>query len=388
MKEAIPFFRHDLGAAEAAAFQWALADPILTAGATVALVERQFAELLGRRHAVAVTSCAAALHISLLALDIGPGDEVITTPMAFVGTATAILRSGARPVFVDVEPDTGNIDAALVEAAITPRTRAILPVHLYGQMADMSSLRAIADRHGLRLIEDSAHCIEGRRDGIAPGELGDTACFSFYATQSLTCGDGGAVVTDSDEIAARLRTLRNYGVTKTGADRTREGYSQWDMTDLGMKCNLDNLHAAILLPQFERLESNWSKRCDLAKEYERGLRGIRGLWWPRMRPHVQHARHLFPVWVTSGRRDEVIAALQSRDIGVTVNYPAIHLLTYFRETFGHERGSFPAAERIGDSGLSLPLYPRLPVEQVREIAATVAEVLGHVGSPATLPAPI
>jgi dTDP-4-amino-4,6-dideoxygalactose transaminase len=379
MTSPIPFFLHDLGAAEAAAFENALADPILTSGDAVAVFERRFAAVLGRRHAVAVTSSTAAVRLALLALRIGSGDDVITSPLAFVGTATAIIESGARIVFVDVEPDTGNIDPERVEAAITPHTRAIVPVHLYGQMADMPALRTIAHQHGLHIVEEASHSIEGRRDGIAPGELGDAACFSFYATHSLTCGEGGAVVTDSDELAARLRSLRLYGVTQTGADRTRDGYRPWDMTDFGLKCALDNLHAAILLPQLQRLEANLLRRRDLATEYERRLAGIRDLWWPRTRPHVEHARHLFPVWVGRGRRNELLSALQSRGIGVTVNYPAVHLLTYFRQSFGHVTGEFPAAERLGDAALSLPLYPRLATTHVAEIAQAIADVLGRVG---------
>src|SRR5438552_5605952 len=226
--DAIPFYLHDLGAAELECVARVLAGPILTTGDTVREFEEQFAGFLGRKHAIAVTSCTGALHMSLLALGIGPGDEVITTPMTFIASSTAVLEAGARPVFVDVEPDTGLLDARLLEAAITPRTKAVLPVHLYGQLCDMRAIREIADRHGLRVVEDAAHCIEGERDGVRPGQLGDTACFSFYATKNLTCGEGGAVVTDRDELAARLRLLRLHGMTKTAADRWREGYQHWD----------------------------------------------------------------------------------------------------------------------------------------------------------------
>lgn len=366
--EPIPFFLHDLGAAEVAAFERALADPILTTGETVAHFERGFADAVGRRHAVAVTSCTGALHLSLLALGIGAGDEVITTPLTFIATSTAIIEAGATPVFVDVEPDTGNLDVARVERAITPRTKAILPVHLYGQMVDMLALRAIADRHDLRIVEDAAHCVEGRRDGIGPARLGDVACFSFYATKSLTCGEGGAIVTDDDALAARLRSLRLHGMTKAAADRQREGYQHWDMTELGWKYNMDNLQAAILLPQLERLEANWARRTAIAAEYKRRLADVPGLSLPKTRPGVRHARHLFPVWIKDGRRDDVVRGLQAHGIGVMVNYRAIHLLTYFRETLGHRPGAFPNAERIGDATLSLPLYPRLEPDRVARVA--------------------
>jgi dTDP-4-amino-4,6-dideoxygalactose transaminase len=360
----VPFFLHDLGKAEADAVAEVLSGPILTTGEYVARFERRFADALGRRHCIAVTSCTGGLHLSLLALGIGPGDEVITTPMTFIATATAILEAGAQPVLVDVEPATGNLDAGRVAEAITPRTRAILPVHLYGHMCDMVALRELADEHGLFIVEDAAHCVEGIRDGIGPGQLGNTACFSFYATKNLACGEGGAIVTDDDDLAARLRLLRHHGMTKTAADRWREGYQHWDMVTFGWKYNMDNIHAAMLLPQLDRLESNWRRRDQLAAAYEERLSGVRGLSWPGLRPHTRHARHLFPVWVDPARRDPLIQQLRSYGIDTVVNYRAIHLLTYFRETFGFRPGDFPNAERIGSRTLSLPFYPGLPAEHL------------------------
>jgi dTDP-4-amino-4,6-dideoxygalactose transaminase len=360
----VPFFMHDLGEPELEAVREVLAGPILTTGETVARFERRFAELLRARNAVAVTSCTGAIHLSLLALGIGPGDEVITTPMTFIASSTAILETGARPVFVDVEPETGNLDAARIEEAITPKTRAILPVHLYGQMCDMRRLRDIADRHGLFIIEDAAHCIEGTRDGVRPGELGHVACFSFYATKNLTCGEGGALVTNDDELAARLGLLRLHGMNKNANDRHKEGYQHWDMTVLGWKYNMDNIQAALLLPQMDRLERNWRKRQALAKLYEDRLWDIPNLRRPRTLPGVEHSWHLFPVWIGNGLRDKVIEQLQATGISVMVNYRAIHLLTFFREAFGFKPGDFPIAEEIGDATLSLPFYAGMPEEHV------------------------
>jgi dTDP-4-amino-4,6-dideoxygalactose transaminase len=356
----IPFFQHDLGQAELDAVAEVFAGPILTTGATVERFERLFADYLGVRHALGATSCTGALHLSLLALGVGPGHEVITTPLTFIATATAILEAGARPVFVDVEGDTGNLDAARVEAAITPRTRAIVPVHLYGQMCDMRALRTVADRHGLAIVEDAAHCVEGERDGVRPGQLSEAACFSFYATKSLTCGEGGAVVTNRSDLADTLRLLRLHGMTKTADDRAREGYRHWDMVTFGWKYNMDNIQAALLLPQMARLDAGWRRRQELAKRYRDRLGGIPGLSWPRMLPGVRHAWHLFTVWIDGGRRDRVVQWLQERSIGVVVNYRAIHRLTYFREILGHEAGAFPEAERIGDATVSLPFYAGLP----------------------------
>jgi dTDP-4-amino-4,6-dideoxygalactose transaminase len=375
MANKIPFFMHDLGKAELDAVAEVLANPILTTGEWVARFESRFAEYLGVRHAVAVTSCTGALHISLLALGIGAGDEVITTPMTFIATANAIMEAGATPVFVDVEPETGNLDAANVEAAITERTRAIMPVHLYGQMCDMKALRAIADRYGLAIIEDAAHCVEGTRDGLKTGAFGDTACYSFYATKNLTCGEGGAVVTNDDSLAEKLRLLRLHGMNKNANDRHKEGYKHWDMTMLGWKYNMDNIQAALLLPQMDRLEENWRKRESLAEYYQQNLWDIPNLSRPKTLPGVEHSWHLFPVWIGNGERDRVIQELQEAGASVMVNYRAIHLLTYFSETFGFKPGDFPNAERIGDASLSLPLYPNMPMDHVDRVVELLRGIL-------------
>jgi UDP-4-amino-4-deoxy-L-arabinose-oxoglutarate aminotransferase len=371
----IPFFMHDLGQAELDAVAEVLANPILTTGEWVARFERRFADYLGARHAIAVTSCTGALHISLVALGIGTGDEVITTPMTFIATANAIIEAGAKPVFVDVEPETGNLDAACIEAAITERTRAIVPVHLYGQMCDMRAIRALAERYGLHVIEDAAHCVEGSRDGVVTAQLGDTACYSFYATKNLTCGEGGAVVTNDGALADKLRLLRLHGMNKNANDRHKEGYQHWDMPVLGWKYNMDNIQAALLLPQMDRLEDNWRKRRQLAKEYDARLWDIADLSRPRTLSGVEHAWHLFPVWIGAGRRDEVIERMQGMGISVMVNYRAIHLLSYFRKTFGFQPGDFPNAERIGDASLSLPFYPNMPLEHVDLVVSALRQIL-------------
>ena len=371
----VPFYHHDLGQAEMDAVAEVLAGPILTTGETVDLFERRFAEYLGRRHALAVSSCTGALHLSLLALGIGQGDEVVTTPLTFIATATAILEAGAKPVFVDVEPETGNIDVSLIEAAITTRTKAILPVHLYGQMCDMQAIRKIANTYGLYVIEDSAHCVEGSREGIRPGDLGDTACFSFYATKNLSCGEGGALITDNDTLARKLRLLSLHGMSKTAADRHREGYQHWDIEILGWKYNLSNIQAALLLPQLERIEKNWKKRDALARHYELLLKGVPLITLPQTLKGVCHARHLFPIWVAGEYRDRVLNGLQAAGIGVVVNYRAIHLLTMFQERFGFQAGDFPVAEHIGNCTISLPFYPKMPEEHVTIVVETLKSLL-------------
>ncbi len=375
MRPPVPFYRHDLGQAELDEIAGVFAGPILTTGDKVTQFEHMFADYLGRRHALGVTSCTGALHMSLLALDIGAGDEVITTPMTFVASSTAIMETGAKPVFVDVEADTGNLDVSRVEAAVTARTRAILVVHLYGLMCDMRTLRELADRHGLAIVEDCAHCVEGERDGVRPGQLSDAACFSFYATKNLTCGEGGAVVTDRDDLFEKLRLLRLHGMTKTAADRHRDGYAHWDVTMLGWKYNMDNIQAAILLPQLGRLDLKLTRRETLAQRYIQALSSISGIRVPASRLDAIHARHLFAIWVDAERRDHLIAELKHRQIETVVNYRAIHLLSHFTEMFGHRVGDFPIAERIGNEALSLPFYPTMPSEFIDIVVEAISDIL-------------
>jgi dTDP-4-amino-4,6-dideoxygalactose transaminase len=375
MTRRIAFYRHDLGKPELDLVAEVLSGEILTTGEYVASFENKFAEFLGRQYALAVSSCTGGLHVSLMALGIGEGDEVITTPMTFIASATAILEAGAKPVFVDVEPDTGNMDVSMVEAAITPRTKAILPVHLYGLMCDMRALRAIADRHNLKIIEDAAHCVEGKRDGVGPGELGDTACFSFYATKNLTCGEGGAIITDDRALYERMRLLHLHGMTKTAYDRSREGYSHWDMVELGWKYNMSNIEAALLLPQFPRMASKLEQRVQLADRYDELLADVPGVVRPGRRGSAQHAWHLYAVRVAVDKRDRIIQALKADDIGCVVNYRAIHLLKYFKERYGYQAGDFPIAEQIGDGTISLPFYPGMPHTDVDYVVGSLSRAL-------------
>jgi len=242
-------------------------------------------------------------------------------------------------------------------------------------MCDMRALRAIANKHQLHIVEDAAHCIEGERDGIRPGQLSDTACLSFYATKNLTCGEGGAIVCNDTALAERLRLLRLHGMTKTAYDRSREGYQHWDMITFGWKYNMDNIHAALLLPQLDRLDATWQKREELAQRYQALLAEVPGLTLPQTLPGVKHARHLFPVWIVNGRRDAVVMGLQEHGIPTVVNYRAIHLLTYFRDRFGIKPGTFPMAERIGEASISLPFYPGIPANHVQAVADGLKGVL-------------
>jgi len=369
----IEFYRHSIEEEDIEKAGEALRSLFLTTGPVTAEFEEKFSAFTGLAHTVGLTSCTAALHLAFLALDVGPGDEVITTPMTFAASATAILHAGAIPVFVDVEPETGLLDAGRIEKAITPRTKAILPVHLYGVMADMRSIRAIADRRGLKIVEDCAHCIEGERDGVRPGQLGDAACFSFYATKNLTCGEGGAVGTKDGRLAEAVRILRLHGLTTDAASRHFDRNPFYDMNVLGWKYNMDSIHAALLVRQIDRLNVYWERREALSKRYESGLKSVQGIRFPQVRG--KSARHLQTLWVDGTKRDRVIEILREKGVGVSVYYRALHTLGYFRETYGFKPEDFPNAYKIGCETLSLPLYPKLSDEEADYVIEALKEAL-------------
>jgi len=373
----IPFFRHDLGRPELDILEEVLRGEILTTGEYVDRFETQFADYLGRRHALAVTSCTGAMHLVLMGLGIGPGDEVITTPMSFIATSTAILEAGATPVFVDVEPESCNINADNIEAAITEKTKAILPVHLYGLMSDMKKIRVIADKHKLFVIEDAAHCVEGVRDGTRPGSLSDAACFSFYATKNLNCGEGGALVTDNNELYNLLKLMRVHGMDKLGVDRERDGYTHWDMPVMGWKYNMSNIEAALLLPQFDRMEGKLAHRQELAERYVTGFNDCEVVDIPtqKISNDTVHAHHVFPIRVSADKRDNLITYLHSQGIGCVVNYRPIHMMTFFKKKFGFNVGDFSISEKIGDEIISLPFYPGMPSHDVDVVVEEVKKFL-------------
>jgi len=372
----IEFFKHNIGYKEKRDVSQVLDSVFLTTGDVVYEFERKFSEYIGCEYTIGLMSCTAALHLSMLAYGIGPGDEVITTPMTFIATSTSILHAGARPVFVDVEPETGNLNTDLIEKAITNKTKAIVPVHLYGNMCDMRGIRRIADRHGLVVIEDAAHAVEAQRNGYKVGELSDAACFSFYATKSITCGEGGAVSVHNQQKAKLLRELSLHGMTKGAAGRYAGRYNHWDMKMLGWKYNMSNIQAALLMNQIAHIEKLWKKRDRIARRYEKAIVKIEGMDFPKVPADAKSGRHLFTIWVDPKKRDTILSGLQAAGVGVAVNYRAIHLLTYFKKILGHKRGDFPVAEKIGDSTISLPLYPKLTIEEVDCIIRRVKQLAG------------
>ena len=374
----VQFYKHSLGKEELRHVSMALEGLFLTAGPMTRQFEKAFSGYLDCTYVVGTYSCTTALFLCLKALDIGPGDEVITTPMTFIATSNAIIEAGATPVFVDVEEGTGNIDVNRIEEAIGPKTRAILPVHLYGHMCDMKEIRRVADTHHLSVIEDAAHCIEGERDGIRPGQLSDAACFSFYATKNMTSGEGGAIATRDPALAEKLLLLRSHGMNKEAAGRYTETYRHWDMVCMGYKGNMFDIQAALLLPQIPQIEKKWQRRAEVCSRYREAFGQMDGIELPEIHPQTKHAHHLFTIWVDPKRRDAFLEKLQEQGIGVAVNYRAVHLLTYYRQTFGFKEGMFPKAERIGRRTLSLPMYPKMDQDAVAKVIEAVQKAVKMV----------
>lgn len=376
----IEFYKHNLGSDEIEFVSKALKGIFLTAGPLTREFEKKLAEYISCKKVIGTYSCTTALFLCLKALGVREGDEVITTPMTFIATPNSIIEAGAKPIFVDVEKTTGNIDATLIEQAITPRTKAIIPVHLYGHMCDMKKIKVIADKYNLKIVEDAAHCIEGQRDGIRPGQLGDVACFSFYATKNITSGEGGAIATINEKLADRLIMIRSHGMNKEAANRYIGTYQHWEMPFMGYKGNMFDIQAAILLPQISKIENYLKLRKKICLEYEKAFAKLEGIDFLKTLPSTKHARHLFTIWANPKKRDGILYALQKRGIGIAVNYRAIHLLRYYRDTYGYKRGMFPIAERIGDSTITLPLYPRLRNEEIEYVINTVKKVVSVLRS--------
>jgi dTDP-4-amino-4,6-dideoxygalactose transaminase len=375
----VEFYRHQLGEKNLKRFAQVMNTIFLTTGDEVALFEKKFAEYMGEKYVIGLTSATAGLQLSLLALGVGLGDEVITTPMTFVATPLSIMHANATPVFVDVEADTGNIDANLVEAAITPKTKAIMPVHLYGQMVDMVHLKKIAQKHNLFIIEDAAHCLEGVRDGVRVGQLSETTCYSFYATKSITSGEGGAISTSNDELREMLQKLRLHGMSADALHRYTKLYRHYDVDVHGWKYNMYNLQAALLIDQIDEIEPRRQARERLANYYRDSFTGVQGLEMPTFRPEIKQGYHLFTIWVDPDKRDHILWSLQDQGVGVAVNYRACHLYTLFRRQYGFKEGDFPNAERIGSRTISLPLYSSLRDEEVEYVADTVKKVVRSQG---------
>lgn len=379
LSEMLAFSRPTIGDEEVNAVTRVLRSGWITAGPENAKFEEELAAYCGARHALTFTSCTAALHLALSALELAPGDEVITTPITWPATVNAIVLAGGRPVFADIDPRTRAIDPEDVRRRVTPRTRAVVPVHFAGLPCDVEAIRAAAP--GAFVLEDAAHAIGTRRAGKPVGGTGDAAAFSFHPIKNVTTAEGGAIATNDDALARRLRLLRWHGVDKDGWKRHHGvGGAGYDVELPGYKQNFTDLQAALGRIQLGRLEGAIARRTELAHLYAERLARVEELSLPAFadRPGDRHAWHLFTVLVNQEKlgltRDELIDALRAKNVGTGLHFLACHLLTYYRERFGYRRGDLPNAERVGDSILSLPLWPDMKDEDVPNVARALEAI--------------
>jgi dTDP-4-amino-4,6-dideoxygalactose transaminase len=376
----LPFHRPSFGPEEEAEVVETLRSGWVTMGPKTHRLEAAFRELLDVPHAVAVSSCTAAIHLALIGLGIGAGDEVVTTPLSFATTANVLVHVGAVPVFADVDPETLNLDPAAAAKRIGPRTKAIMPVHLHGHPCDMDALRGLADRHGLVMIEDAAHAIEATYRGRKIGADSAAAAFSFYATKNITTGEGGMLVTRRKALAEQAEILRLHGMSRDAWKRYgAEGFRHWDILLPGYKYNLSDIHAAVGLAQLPKLEGFWAERKRLFARYDRLLANFPEVIRPVVRTEVRSAYHLYNIRVKTEElrwtRDQVMGAIQAENIGLGVHFRALHLHPYYREHYGFSRGLCPTAEAASDRLFSLPLYPGLRDADLQDVVTAVAKVL-------------
>lgn len=355
----------------------------LGTGPRVARFEADFAayQQVERATVSAVNSCTAALHLALIAAGLEPGGEVITTPLTFCATANAIIHAGLTPVLADVDPLTQCIAPEAIEAAITPRTAAIVPVHFAGRPCDMDAIMRIAHKHGLVVIEDCAHAIETKYRGRKAGTFGDFGCFSFYATKNITTGEGGMVISRSDELAARVRVLALHGMSKDAWHRFGDaGYKHYQVVEAGFKYNMMDLQAAIGIHQLARVEASWQRREQLWGRYMQAFADLPVDLPAAPEADTRHAYHLFTLMLDEARcsitRDAFLDAMNARRIGTGVHYLSLPEHPYYQQRFGWAPEQFPHAMRLGRQTVSLPLSPKLSDADQLRIITAVREILG------------
>ena len=385
----LPFALPEIGEEEIAEVVDTLRSGWVTTGAKAKRFEADFGTFLGDAslHCMAVNSATAGLHLALEALGIGPGDEVITTTHTFTATAEVVRYLGADVVLVDIDPATLCIDPALVEAAITPRTRAILPVHFGGLAADMRSLLEIAKRHGLKVVEDAAHALPTTSGGALVGTLGsDATVFSFYANKTITTGEGGMVVTRDAELARRIKTMRLHGMSRDAFDRFTAKVPSWyyEIVAPGFKYNLTDIAAAMGIHQLRRARAFHARRAEIAQAYHAAFAGLPLIVPPDAPAGELHAWHLYPLRLSDAaaidrpgmNRDVLIERLFAAGIGCSVHYIPLHLQPYWRDRYALRAESFPHSQRAYERMLSLPIYTRMSDADVQRVAGAVRRALG------------
>jgi len=352
----------------------------LGTGPKVAQFEKDFGEYKGVAHAVAVNSCTAALHLSILAAGLKPGDEVITTPMTFCATVNAIIHAGAIPILADIDPKTMNIDPAQVAGKITSKTKAILPVHFAGRPCNMDALGEIVQEYNLTLIEDCAHAIETEYKGQKAGTFGDFGCFSFYVTKNIVTGEGGMVLCRREEDAARIKMLALHGMSKDAWKRFGdEGYKHYYVLECGFKYNMMDLQGAIGIHQLQRVELYWRRRQEIWQRYNEAFAGLPIGLPAEPEPDTRHAYHLYTILIGETKvaisRDEFLGEMTANNIGVGVHYLSIPEHPYYQQAFGWKPEDYPEAMRIGRQTVSLPLSAKLTNEDVADVIEAVYKVL-------------
>jgi dTDP-4-amino-4,6-dideoxygalactose transaminase len=379
----IPFHRPSIGDAELAAVTAVMRSGWLTTGAVTAEFERKFGEYVGAPGAVAVNSCSSGLQLALAALGVGPGDEVITSPLTFCATVLAILHAGATPVLADVGAD-GNLDPASVESRITPRTKALLPVHLGGNPCDMEALWALARKHGLFVVEDAAHALGAHygESRIGGDPRSDAVVFSFYATKSLTTGEGGMITTHRAGLRDRLRLLGHHGIDRDAWQReTARNEWEYRVIDKGFKFNLSDMQSAIGLEQLKRQDSFLATRVQYARLYDEELARIEEVGLPTITATARHCRHLYRLALQTGRltisRDEFIREMKQRGVSCSVHFIPIPLHPFFAAAAEEPENECPRALSLYPRLVSLPIYPAMSADDVRYVAGCVREIVGR-----------
>jgi dTDP-4-amino-4,6-dideoxygalactose transaminase len=376
----LPFAPPDIGQDEIDDVVEVLRSGWLTGGPKVRAFEEAFRELTGASHAVALSSCTAGLHLALLACDIGPGDEVITTPLTFAATVNVILHCGATPVLADISEDDWNIDPADVARRVTSKTKAVIPVHYGGQPARIDELLAIAREYKSRVIEDAAHAVGASYHGRAIGSHSDASVFSFYPTKNITTGQGGMLTTNDEALADRVRLLSLHGLSKQAWDRFSEAGS-WAYRVLapGFNYVLTDIAAAIGIKQLERLPALQAHRAHLAAEYDRLLVDLPEVIRPVVGGEIVHSRHLYAIRLDLDQlridRAQVIDELRRRGIGTSVHYIPIHLHPFFQQNLGLREGDYPVTERVFAGLISLPLHPRMSERDVARVSTALHEII-------------
>ena len=379
----VPFYRHSLTPDNSKYVEQVLKTPFLTSGPIGKEVESQLCTYFNVSHAKLVNSWTNGAVATLLAMDIGPGDEVIVPAMTFIATANVVELVGAKPVFIDCDPDTLLITPELIKAAINEKTKAVIPVHMYGQMCDIKAIKDMLPRgQKISIIEDCAHTFEAKFNGERPGKYSDAAIFSFYATKNVTCGEGGAIITNDETLFERIQQAILHGMSAGAADRFKVGqYKHWGMDYLGTKANLPDLLACFLPNQIETVEQRLLEREEIAQKYEKALLGT-NISFPKIKKGIIHSRHLFPIHVGSESRDKALLQLGEANIGATVNYRSVHTMGYYSNKYGYRRDDFPTSLSWGDGTLSIPLFPGMSVQEqdyvIEILVNKIDKVIGEI----------